>query len=74
MYYKLIEELEYDMGDLPLSSKKIVFAIQAEDKQEAVKQFKKLIDGKYLNFNYINDTELENSIVECTIKEFESFK
>ena len=74
MYYKLMDELEYDMGDFPMSSKRIVFALEAEDKKEAVKQFKKLIDGKYLSFNYVNETELENSIVECTIKEYESVK
>ena len=71
MYWKLVENVEYDYGEYPMSSQKIVAAVMARNKSEAKFWFKLLCKNGTISFT--STYNMEKYIFECSVEEYLSF-
>ncbi|MEE3344534.1 MAG: hypothetical protein VZS44_10610 [Bacilli bacterium] len=73
MYWKLIDRIEYDYGDMPMSTSTFIGAVMAINKDDAIFWFNLLHRNGIITIPSVIQKNIRNSIEECTIDEYIDF-
>lgn len=73
MYWKLVEQLEYDYGEYPMSSPHTIAIVMAKTVQDAIFWFETMEKAGYIQILNNIKTDWESHIKQCSAEEYTEF-
>ena len=74
MYWKLLDSIEYDFGEMPMKTSKIIGVVMAVNPQDASFWFKLLTKNNIIHIPHMIYSNLIANIEPATLEEYQDFR
>ncbi|MBQ4031686.1 MAG: hypothetical protein II625_08015 [Bacilli bacterium] len=74
MYWKLLDSIEYDFGEMPMKTSKIIGVVMAVNPQDAAFWFKLLAKNNIIHIPPMIYSNLIANIEPATLEEYQDFR